>query len=147
MKVKNAKDSLGYDIARSNWYLKTLFNKLLREAGHPLTQEQWVILQITSVSPGVSQTELARRSLRDKTNITRILDGLQKKGFVVREMDTRDRRVYRIRCTRQGEEVLEVVRPLWATVEGIYSSALSQNEIDELRRLLDRLCSTVREQL
>ncbi len=147
MGTKNTKNTLGYDIGRSSWYLKTLFNKYLRAEGQPLTQEQWSVLKIVRESQAISQTELAHRSLRDKTNITRILDGLEKKGFVERRKDEHDRRMYRIHCTPEGEDVLSSVYPVWAKVEKIYEKGLSKDEVDQLRSLLGKFCTILREHL
>jgi DNA-binding MarR family transcriptional regulator len=98
--------SLGYVIARANWVMKTGFSHILREKGLDITPEQWAVMYFAWEIPGISQTELARRSLKDKPNVTRILDVLVKKQFVERRADPADRRASCIFLTGQGEAIL-----------------------------------------
>ena len=85
--------SLGYAIGKTNWYVKTLLNKHLKEEKCGITNEQWLVLKVIGANPAVSQTEIAEKSQKDKTNITRIIDLLEKSGYIKRRRDERDRRV------------------------------------------------------
>jgi DNA-binding MarR family transcriptional regulator len=98
--------SLGYVLARANWMMKTGFSRILREKGLDVTPEQWAVMYFAWENPGITQTELARRSLKDKPNVTRILDVLVKKQYVERRCDPSDRRASRVFLTNQGEAVL-----------------------------------------
>jgi DNA-binding MarR family transcriptional regulator len=112
MARNNREKSLGYAIGRTNWYIKTLLNKILKEEGFSITNEQWMVLKVISANPGASQTEIAEKSLKDKTNITRILDLLEKSAFIKRLRDDRDRRINRILITQQGKRMLKAVNPV-----------------------------------
>ncbi len=107
----NMNESPGYLVARVNWYMKTNFQKLIRQRSLQVTPEQWAVLRFVFESPGISQAEIARRSLKDKTNITRILDVLAKYGYIRRQDDERDRRGYNIFLTEEGETVLRQLIP------------------------------------
>lgn len=98
--------SLGYVVARANWMMKTGFSRILREKGLDVTPEQWAVMYFAWENPGISQTELARRSLKDKPNVTRILDVLVKKQYVERRDDPSDRRAARVFLTDRGREIL-----------------------------------------
>ena len=98
--------SLGYVVARANWMMKTGFSRILREKGLDVTPEQWAVMYFAWENPGISQTELARRSLKDKPNVTRILDVLVKKQYVERRDDPSDRRAARVFLTDRGMEIL-----------------------------------------
>ncbi|MDQ7094074.1 MarR family transcriptional regulator [Desulfosporosinus sp. PR] len=103
----NLDDSLGYIVAKTNFHMKSYFNKLIKKNNLDVTTEQWVILNAVRQNPGASQTDLARISFKDKTNVTRILDLLVKKGYVTRNIAGKDRRIYSITLTDSGEDVLE----------------------------------------
>ena len=48
-------------------------------------------------------SELSQRMMVTGGNVTGITDGLEKEGLVVREVDSADRRVYRVKLTAEGE--------------------------------------------
>ena len=47
-------------------------------------------------------SELSQRMMVTGGNVTGITDGLEKEGLVVREVDSADRRVYRVKLTAEG---------------------------------------------
>jgi len=47
-------------------------------------------------------SELSQRMMVTGGNVTGITDGLEKEGLVVREVDTADRRVFRVKLTVEG---------------------------------------------
>ena len=140
-------NSVGYAIGKTNWYLRTLLNKLLKEEGIGITNEQWFVLKIISANPGVSQTEIAEKSRKDKTNITRILDLLEKNAYVERRRDDRDRRMYRIDITAQGKTILKAVNPVARKTDDILSRSLNGKEIKELIVSLDAICDSIKSEL
>lgn len=145
-KVSNEK-SLGYAIGKTNWYLKTLLNKFLREDGCGLTNEQWIVLKVIYANPAVSQTEIAEKSLKDKTNITRILDLLEKSTYIERRRDERDRRMYRIHITDQGQRILKAVNPITQKTNEICTHSLSKKKVAELIASLDAICDSIKKEL
>lgn len=139
--------SLGYAIGRTNWYLKTYVNKLLKEGGVSITNEQWLVLKEVSFNPGLSQTEIAEKCIKDKTNITRILDLLENKGYLERKKDHKDRRMYRIHITDQGKHVIDAVMPITQKTNDVCKKALKDEEINVLIKLLDTICGNVKKHL
>lgn len=147
MTPNNREKSLGYAIGRTNWYIKTLISKLLKEEGFSITNEQWIVLKAIASNPNMSQTEIAEKSLKDKTNITRILDLLEKSTYIERRRDDMDRRMNRIHITQQGRRILKAVNPVIQKTDEICSLSLNKKEVRELIKLLDVICSGIKERL
>ena len=145
--TNNTDNSLGYAIGRTNWYLKTLLNKLLKEEGFNITNEQWIVLKVIRENPAVSQTEIAELSQKDKTNITRILDLLEKNTYIERRRDDRDRRMNRIYITKHGKKVLTAVNPVTQKINKICTQSLNEKEVNDLIRSLDAVCTSIRSRL
>ena len=139
--------SLGYAIGKTNWYLKTLINKLLREEDCGVTNEQWLVLKVIDANPGMSQTEVAEKSQKEKTNITRIIDLLEKSGCIERKKDQKDRRFYRIHATDKGKNTLKTVNPITETTERICTQSLSKKQIEKMIALLNNVCESVKKEL
>ncbi len=139
--------SIGYAIGKTNWYLKTLINKLLREEQCRITNEQWLVLKVIDANPGMSQTEVAEKSQKEKTNITRIIDLLERSGCIERRKDERDRRFYRIHATEEGQEVLKTVVPITEKAEEICTQSLSEKQIKEMIDSLNIVCDSIKKEL
>jgi DNA-binding MarR family transcriptional regulator len=147
MQKSSSEYSLGYTIGKTNWYMKTLLSKLLREEKCGITNEQWFVLKMINENPGSSQTEIAERSQKDKTNITRILDLLEKSAYIERRRDDRDRRVYRIHLTAEGKKVLKAVIPVTQKTEKICTHSINKKQITEIIKLLDSVCANIKKEL
>ena len=104
--------SAGYLINMTALLLKRELTSALNKNKINVTPEQWAILNRLSENSGLSQKEVAKRTFKDNANITRILDKLEKKGFAKREMDSNDRRVWKIQITKEGKHIRDQIEPL-----------------------------------
>ena len=110
----NLEESLGYVIGRAGRSMANRLNQNFEKAGYDVTCEQWAVLMNLWHKNGQSQKELAGITCKDKTSITRLLDGLEKKNFVVRTPGKKDARQKLIYLTNQGkafqQELLKLVK-------------------------------------
>ncbi len=98
-----------YDFLTGKAYtaLSRRLQKNLREAGIEITSEQWSILYALWEEEGLTQQELAQRTFRDKTAITRLIDNLVRRTLVIRVTDDSDRRTNLIYLTKSGRHLKE----------------------------------------
>jgi DNA-binding MarR family transcriptional regulator len=84
--------------------------------------------------------DLASLLLLSKSGITRLVDRLERRNLVAREMSDSDRRVVLACLTDEGAELLEQARPFIAGgVEEFFSRHLNPREIDALRGALRKV--------
>ncbi|HJS90816.1 MAG TPA: MarR family transcriptional regulator [Steroidobacteraceae bacterium] len=62
-----------------------------------------LMAQLERAAHGLKMSELSQRMMVTGGNVTGITDSLEKEGLVVREVDSADRRVYRVKLTAEGE--------------------------------------------
>ncbi len=72
--------------------------------GHGVTAAQCHCLLAVEQLGRPSQNELAEQLCLDKSTLSRMVEGLVQGGWLLRATDDKDRRVYRIRLTAQGEK-------------------------------------------
>jgi DNA-binding MarR family transcriptional regulator len=84
----------------------------------------------------LSQRELADCLKYDASNITGIVDTLEQRGLVERQVDTSDRRVRRIVVTEEGGRVLAHLRACFE--EASLVDRLDHDERTQLRTLLTK---------
>ena len=98
-----------YDFLTGKAYtaLSRRLQKNLREAGLEITSEQWSVLYALWEEEGLTQQELAQRTFREKTAITRLIDNLERMELVIRVADKADRRTNLIYLTKVGRRLRE----------------------------------------
>lgn len=136
-------DSLGFLISKAHQFMKNHFTRLLKANQLDVTVEQWALVNIVCNAPGVSQSEISAITRTDKTSITRMLDLLEKKGYIVRKNDRHDRRMYRIHATTKGVKMVAAVAPLAEEVNRLSQSGLSHKEVRLLKTMLKRVRSNI----
>jgi DNA-binding MarR family transcriptional regulator len=119
------------DVAR---LMRTAYDRRIRKLG--LTRAQWWVLTHLYRSNGVSQTELAETLEIEKPTLGRLLDRLEAKGWVRREHDASDRRVWRVHLTDEVEPALRTMRAIAADLR---RDALTGISAAERERFVDTL--------
>jgi DNA-binding MarR family transcriptional regulator len=76
------------------------------EAATGLSAAQLFVLQVVHAEPGRSLTEIAARTLTDRTSVAAVVDRLAERGLVARDRSTADRRRVEIRATPAAGAVL-----------------------------------------
>jgi DNA-binding MarR family transcriptional regulator len=120
-----------HDVAR---LLRTTYDRRVRELG--LTRSQWWVLTHLFRKDGVTQSELAEILELEKPSLGRLLDRLEAKGWVRRQVDVKDRRAKRIFLTRAAEAPMGIMREIAA---GVREDALSGLSTADRDRFVDVL--------
>jgi MarR family transcriptional regulator, transcriptional regulator for hemolysin len=133
---------LGYTlIALTKYYLSILGDKL---SGIPIEKYFYPFWFITQHSGHLSQQQMAESLDIDKVAVVRIVDYLEKKGFVQRVNDLEDRRCYRLHVTAIGEKYAPIIEQALKETDEIFLDELSgQGHLwhSELLQLLKKLKS------
>lgn len=102
VRERRSDDAPAYLIQRTARLLRVLFLKVVDTSETGITPEMWLVLSRLLARDGQSQTEIGEALFRDRPNTSRILAGLEQRGFVVRESDPDDRRRACVKITPNG---------------------------------------------
>jgi DNA-binding MarR family transcriptional regulator len=111
-------------------------------ADHGLTINDFEVLLHLSWAPdhAMRRVDLASSVLLTPSGITRLLDGLERSGFVTREACATDRRVVYAKLTPTGSEKLAQARATHlAGVHRLFVERFDPDELASLSVLLERL--------
>ena len=72
--------------------LKQFLAAKLRENGVPLTPEQFMLIDLLWNQGEMTQQQLADQLQKDKNSVTKLVDAIERKGFVIRQQNLHDRR-------------------------------------------------------
>jgi DNA-binding MarR family transcriptional regulator len=129
---------------RSHAALKRQLNADLLE-GHDLTLSDYEVLLRLSQAEGheMRRIDLAESVLLTASGITRLLDGLERAGYVEKGLCASDARVSYARLTEAGHAKLgEAAVTHLAGIEELFTGRYSEEELETLGELLSRLPTT-----
>lgn len=104
-----------------------------------VTPVQYAVLQALANTPDVDQRSLARLLGFDTSTIAGVIDRLQARGAVCRQLAPQDRRVRLLRLTPAGQALLDAVLPAMHRTQQRILAPLQADEQAEFMRLLRRL--------
>jgi DNA-binding MarR family transcriptional regulator len=74
--------------------------------GYNLTVPRFYLLKHIAENPGINLTQLSTRMLTDKSNITRLIKGIEAEGLVSRQQHETDGRALSLYLTETGHHLL-----------------------------------------
>ncbi len=101
-----------------------------------LTPVQYSSLQTICNQPGIDQKTLATTIGYDTSTIGGVIDRLEARGLVLRNVSPTDRRVRLITPTGKGRDALEAVLPRMLKSQDLLLAPLSKAERKEFMRLM-----------
>lgn len=89
--------------------------------------------------PGISQYQLARQMLVNKSNIARQVAVLEDGGFITRVPSPADKRTQELYPTEKALQLLPLIRELSAQWDAILFDGLTEQELQSAQQLLEKL--------
>jgi DNA-binding MarR family transcriptional regulator len=105
IRVAPLDESPGFIIHCLDTRLSAGLSREFQNAGYDVTPEQWAVLNRLWQEEGIHQAELAQRTSKDRHNITRILNLMEKNGFIIRKPDKEDKRRLNVYLTSKGRNM------------------------------------------
>ncbi len=106
----------------------------------PLTSYD-VLLELSQApNRKLRMSELAAQVVLSRSGLTRLVDRLEKEGYLVREADPNDRRGTRAVLTQKGFEALKKAWPIYAqSINSYFANLLSEQEAKVIAKALEKL--------
>lgn len=137
-------DSLYYQIKLTEKCSRILAKQLEEKLNLEITLDELTALSVITLHNGeIHQRDLAKILLKDRANTGRMLNNLEKNGFIERFEKTKNKRQsFMINLTKKGAETLErltnIIKPMFAEVHSKlkYDKEYLKNGIIQLRELM-----------
>ena len=136
-------DMPGHLLRRMHQASVAIFENAVRGAGYDVTPVQFAALTMIAAQPGLDQTTLAQGIAYDRVTIVGVIDRLESKGFVRREIPKTDRRARHLFLEAEGVAVYQAIRPLVEDVQSHIVDGLSESENKTLHMLLKKALAKV----
>ena len=123
-----------HDVAR---LLRVLYDRQMASIG--LTRSQWWLLTYLFFKDGINQSELAILMDIEKAPLSRLLDRMEKKGWVIRKNESKDRRTKNIYLSETIKPLISSMRDKAAEYRSESLSILTDKERNKLKDILQIL--------
>lgn len=133
--------TLGYLIADLSRLYGRVFDRRAAHLG--LTRVQWRALKRIHQDEGLTQAALADIMDMEPIAVGRVIDRLQKAGFVERRNDPNDRRCWRLHLSPQSNQIMDVIEQV---ATGLREDSLAEVDAGELQTTL-KVLNQIRETL
>ena len=123
-----------HDVAR---LLRVLYDRQMASIG--LTRSQWWLLTYLFFKDGINQSELGILMDMEKAPLSRLLDRMEKKGWVIRKNESKDRRTKNIYLSESIKPLISSMRDKAAEYRSESLSILTDKERNALKDILQIL--------
>ena len=107
--------------------------------GKRLTSSQFGVLEALLHLGPLCQGDLAGKLLRSGASTTSVVEGLEKRGLVIRQRTEEDKRFVRVALTGKGRKLVQEIFPAHAQRAARLFRVLTSDEQEQLRRLCRKL--------
>lgn len=135
--------SIGYLIADLSRLYGRVFDRRAAHLG--LTRVQWRALKRIHQAEGITQTALADQMDMEPIAVGRVIDRLQKAGFVERRSDPNDRRIWRLHLSPQSTQIMDAIERVSASVREDSVAGVDPDELQTTLKVLSQIRETLSE--
>jgi MarR family transcriptional regulator, transcriptional regulator for hemolysin len=137
MSSRPASTPIGLRLTRTSRAVTQAFERAMAQAGGSVST--WQVLLLVRSTKWDTQSELADELGITGATLTHHLNALERKGLVRRWREDSNRRVQRVELTDAGVELFDRLRAVALRHDKLLRSGLSDDEVEQLGALLERL--------
>lgn len=126
-------------IRRLNQICAAEFSAAMSSVNISLTPVQYSVLWAVEAYPGVDQATVAKQIGYDRATLGKVVDRLEKKGFLDRQVSHTDRRARELFLTSSGQHLLEQAHPVVMACQDRMLPGIDNHERTQLIQLLVRV--------
>lgn len=119
--------------------VKQYAQRKFKLAEFDITVDQWLVMKNLSENELLSQSELAQLVFKDMPTLTRIIDILNKKGYVERQPHPQDRRSFQLVLTNEGISKVIELKPQISSIREKAWENLNEKDFEEFKRILNTI--------
>lgn len=133
-------NSVIYEMEKTVIYTRVKGAQFFNALNIGITVDQFTALDAIYCNDDICQRDLSKLILKDRSNTGRILNILEEKGFITREIETKSKRlVKKIYITQKGKDLVEEVLPKLRVAFAQVFENIPEEEFDCLKGILTKL--------
>lgn len=110
---------------------------------HNLTQAEFRCLRLFGSDESLNNKQIAERMNLSPSRLTRIIDGLVKKEYILREIDPNDRRNMRVSLSKKGQLLTHQLNKAYIEIHKEILQDIDENQHEPLTTALEHMLSAL----
>jgi DNA-binding MarR family transcriptional regulator len=139
MNIKNPTGTVLYTIEQAIKEYRKIAQKNISKIVKDITIDQCLVLIILNNNAKISQNELANLVFKDNASITRMIELMVKKDYLIRTLHQEDRRKFNLEITEKGIKTIELIEPIVQLNRQTALNGLSLEEVALLDKTLNKI--------
>ena len=119
--------------------LKQFIAAKLRQEEVPLTPEQFLLIDLLWNHGSMSQQQLADMMQKDKNSVTQLADAVERKGFIIRQQNSKDRRSNTLVLTEKALTLRDEAKKKGISILDEMLDGISESELRSFLSTLHKL--------
>lgn len=116
---------------------------VLKSHGINITIEQWLVLNVISENENISQISVGEKLIKDKPTISRMVNQLEKKGFIKKKSSATDSRKVELTISEKGETLIKKLYPIIEKIRFTGLNELSEKENESIETILNKILNNL----
>ena len=100
---------------------------------------QQILIELIHKNQGISQSQLAKLSIRTPATITTMLSHMEKNGYIFKKVDEKDKRATRLFLTTKGEKILKQIKTQKKEEMRIILKDITDEELTTIHNVLKKI--------
>ena len=128
-----------YTLEKSIKTYRQFAQKEISAKGFDITIDQWLVLKTIQENSSISQQQLAVKVFKDFASITRMIELLVKKGYIIRNFHKEDRRRFELILSAEGVTIIKLLQPIIQNNREVALKNISKSDIQKLDSILSNI--------
>ncbi len=112
---------------------------VLKAHGIDITIEQWLVLNVINENESINQIQIGEQLVKDKPTISRMVNQLENKGFIIKTTSSTDSRSTELSISKKGKTLINELYPIIEKIRFLGLSELSKNEKENIEITLEKI--------
>ncbi len=141
--VQNYRKLPGAMLVAAGVYTRIYSRQCFKNHNFDITPEQFVVIEVLMHHDGLYQRQLSEITLKDRPNITRIINILEKNGYVERISDTNKRKVFKIFLTQKAKDIFAKLSSVTEQYRSVMTQGINQEEMNVCLNVLNKVLNNL----
>ena len=141
----NHDQSLGYLTGLASRLLNSILARRFQEADIDMTAEQWGAILVLLNGGDMTQGQLGERLCLEKSSVSRLTDGLERRGWIVRTKEPKDNRRKLVTPTPKVLDTAEHCANIARAILEEAQLGMTEDEMLVCRSFLSRIITNLKE--
>lgn len=134
--MESLSDVIFYSIDKTIRTYRQYAQKQLKSAGYTITIDQWLVIKTLLENPNIKQQDLGEKTFKDNASITRIIELLEKAGYLKRKNFVEDRRRSGLEVTDKGIKIITDVQKIVLKNRSVALEGINKTDLEIAKKVL-----------